>query len=166
MKVLRQSTRYCRSCSPMRKIIISFACVITLFMVYSFASIQNGLCDNKAHRREVQKPSKETIERLKQEWLAEQQRNSQQLLGDEPPNNNDLKSQSIECLINDEATVQCLQSASNENDVYMPFDFIQKYFDVSGKVSHYDGYNRFEFTQSYARVCFVIAILIIYLNQK
>ena len=95
--------------------------------------------------------SKDYIEKLKGEWLAEQQRGSQQLIGDEPPNNN-FKVQALECLINDERTIQCLQSLSDENDVYMPFSFIGKYFDVSGKIKHYDGYNRFEFSQSYSKV--------------
>jgi len=40
-----------------------------------------------------------------------------------------MKYHSIQCLINDEYSVSCRQDASG--DVYLPFRFIRKYFEVS-----------------------------------
>uniref|UniRef100_H2YXW6 heparosan-N-sulfate-glucuronate 5-epimerase n=1 Tax=Ciona savignyi TaxID=51511 RepID=H2YXW6_CIOSA len=74
---------------------------------------------------------------------------------DEPPRSDALPSvSSLECLINDQQTVQCLKAAGTDGQVYMPFDFIQNYFEVYGKMKHYDGYDRFEFQQSYAKVIY------------
>ena len=151
MKVMRQSSRYCRGFTPARRIIL--LCTFFGLFLYAFFSISNNSCDkNVVKYFDENNVPKDYIEKLKEEWLVEQRKTSQQLIGDEPPNSN-LKANSIECLINDDYTIQCLQSISNANDVYMPFSFVEKYFDVTGKVKHYDGYNRFEFSQSYSKVC-------------
>jgi len=151
MKVLRQSSRYCRGFTTAKRIVL--LCLFIGLFIYTLLSISNNVCDkNLIEQFHENKVSKEYIEKLKEKWIAEQEKNSQQLIGDEPPNDN-MKANSIECLINDDYTIKCLQSDSNTNDVYMPFNFIEKYFDVSGKIKHYDGYNRFEFSQSYSKVC-------------
>lgn len=36
--------------------------------------------------------------------------------------------------------------------MYMPFSWMEKYFEVYGKVVQYDGYDRFEFQHSYSKV--------------
>ncbi|XP_071946209.1 D-glucuronyl C5-epimerase B-like isoform X1 [Antedon mediterranea] len=55
----------------------------------------------------------------------------------------------IECLINDDITIQGRREG---DEVYLPFSFIQKYFDITGKIAEYDGFERFEWQHSYARV--------------
>ncbi|XP_038670899.1 D-glucuronyl C5-epimerase-like [Scyliorhinus canicula] len=60
-----------------------------------------------------------------------------------------LKYEEIDCLINDDYTVKGRQEG---NDVYLPFTWIEKYFDVYGKIAQYDGYDRFEFSHSYSKV--------------
>uniref|UniRef100_H2XK55 heparosan-N-sulfate-glucuronate 5-epimerase n=1 Tax=Ciona intestinalis TaxID=7719 RepID=H2XK55_CIOIN len=99
--------------------------------------------------------SKDQLNQLKQQWLNELKK-SQALSGPDEPPRNDLKPSvsAIECLINDEETVQCLKSSDSNAQIYMPFDFIQNYFDVYGKMKHYDGYDRFEFQQSNAKVVY------------
>ncbi|KAK3603498.1 hypothetical protein CHS0354_030340 [Potamilus streckersoni] len=55
----------------------------------------------------------------------------------------------IECLINTEYTVQCRR---DDDDVYMPFSFVQKYFEVYGSIEKVHGYERLEFSYSYSKV--------------
>ncbi|KAL5014972.1 hypothetical protein ScPMuIL_009242 [Solemya velum] len=55
----------------------------------------------------------------------------------------------IECLINGEYNIKCRKEGS---EVYMPFSFLQKYFEVYGSVETYDGFERFEFQHSYSSV--------------
>ncbi|XP_020796278.2 D-glucuronyl C5-epimerase B [Boleophthalmus pectinirostris] len=55
----------------------------------------------------------------------------------------------IDCLINDEATVKGRREGA---EVYFPFSWMEKYFEVYGKVVQYDGYERFEFQHSYSKV--------------
>ncbi|XP_014662775.1 PREDICTED: D-glucuronyl C5-epimerase-like isoform X2 [Priapulus caudatus] len=55
----------------------------------------------------------------------------------------------IECLINDEYTVSCRREGK---EVYVPFSFLEKYFEVYGKIAVYDGLERFEWQHSYSKV--------------
>lgn len=52
-------------------------------------------------------------------------------------------------MINDDTTVK---GRKEGGDVYMPFSWMEKYFEVYGKVVQYDGYDRFEFQHSYSKV--------------
>ncbi|VDI69298.1 heparosan-N-sulfate-glucuronate 5-epimerase [Mytilus galloprovincialis] len=67
----------------------------------------------------------------------------------ENSNKNTLKYKEIECVINGEDSQKCRREAK---EVYMPFSFIQKYFEVYGSIESYDGYERFEFQHSYSKV--------------
>ncbi|XP_029420890.1 D-glucuronyl C5-epimerase isoform X2 [Nannospalax galili] len=60
-----------------------------------------------------------------------------------------LKYEEIDCLINDEHTIKGRREGS---EVFLPFTWVEKYFDVYGKVVQYDGYDRFEFSHSYSKV--------------
>jgi len=60
-----------------------------------------------------------------------------------------IKYEEIDCLVNDEATVKGRREG---DDVYLPFSWVEKYFEVYGKVVQYDGYDRFEFQHSYSKV--------------
>lgn len=60
-----------------------------------------------------------------------------------------LKYEEIDCLINDEHTIKGRREG---NEVFLPFTWVEKYFDVYGKVVQYDGYDRFEFSHSYSKV--------------
>lgn len=55
----------------------------------------------------------------------------------------------IDCDINGEYTITCHKQA---DEIYMPFSFLQKYFEVYGKLTIYDGLERFEWTHSYSRI--------------
>ncbi|XP_070561426.1 D-glucuronyl C5-epimerase B-like [Ptychodera flava] len=57
--------------------------------------------------------------------------------------------QPIECLINNEYKVDGRREGA---EVYLPFSFIEKYFEVYGKIAEYDGYERFEWQHSYSKV--------------
>nr|XP_061830886.1 D-glucuronyl C5-epimerase B-like [Nerophis lumbriciformis] len=66
-----------------------------------------------------------------------------------PPIVSGSKYEDIDCLINDESTVKGRREGG---EIYMPFSWIEKYFEVYGKVVQYDGYDRFEFQHSYSKV--------------
>lgn len=59
-----------------------------------------------------------------------------------------IKYEEVDCLINDESTIKGRREGG---EVYMPFSWIEKYFDVYGKLAQYDGYDRFEFQHSYSK---------------
>ncbi|KFP83884.1 D-glucuronyl C5-epimerase, partial [Apaloderma vittatum] len=59
------------------------------------------------------------------------------------------KYEEIDCLINDEHTVKGRREG---NEVFLPFSWVEKYFEVYGKIAQYDGYDRFEFSHSYSKV--------------
>ncbi len=60
-----------------------------------------------------------------------------------------IKYQEIDCLINDEYSIQGRREG---DEVYIPFNFVEKYFEVYGKIAEYDGYDRFEWQHSNAKV--------------
>jgi len=60
-----------------------------------------------------------------------------------------IKYEEIDCLINDESTVKGRREGG---EVYLPFSWVEKYFEVYGKTVQYDGYDRFEFQHSYSKV--------------
>ncbi|CAN9506585.1 unnamed protein product [Ophioblennius macclurei] len=60
-----------------------------------------------------------------------------------------IKYEEIDCLINDEATVKGRREGG---EVFLPFSWMEKYFEVYGKTVQYDGYERFEFQHSYSKV--------------
>ncbi|KAK0136934.1 D-glucuronyl C5-epimerase B [Merluccius polli] len=60
-----------------------------------------------------------------------------------------VKYEEIDCLVNDDVTIK---GRRDGGDVYLPFSWMEKYFEVYGKVVQYDGYDRFEFQHSYSKV--------------
>ncbi|KAJ8252296.1 hypothetical protein COCON_G00216080 [Conger conger] len=66
-----------------------------------------------------------------------------------PPVAGGPKYEEIDCLINDDATIKGRREGA---DVYLPFGWVERYFQVYGKVVQYDGYDRFEFSHSYSKV--------------
>ncbi|XP_013182323.1 PREDICTED: D-glucuronyl C5-epimerase [Papilio xuthus] len=57
--------------------------------------------------------------------------------------------QEIECVINGEYSVACHR---DRDQVYLPFSFIHKYFEVYGKITSTDGVDKFEWSHSYSKV--------------
>ncbi|XP_075237680.1 D-glucuronyl C5-epimerase isoform X2 [Lycorma delicatula] len=55
----------------------------------------------------------------------------------------------LDCNINGEYTIGCRREGE---EVYLPFSFLHKYFEVYGKLATYDGYERFEWSHSYSKV--------------
>lgn len=162
--MFRQYTRYFRGFSTLKRFVafcIALTCM-TIAIHFWFPSkwLAFNNCDGVNLNRNVQGNSdlsEEALNKLKRQWLAEYMEEVNKV-ADEPPNNN-VKLQSysnLECLINDDYSIQCLQDNDDNNKIYMPFDFIEKYFEITGKLKYYDGYNRFEFSQSYSKVCFII----------
>lgn len=66
-----------------------------------------------------------------------------------PPVVGGVRYEEIDCLINDDVTIKGRREGS---EVYLPFSWMEKYFEVYGKVVQYDGYDRFEFSHSYSKV--------------
>ncbi|XP_038215750.1 D-glucuronyl C5-epimerase B [Zerene cesonia] len=55
----------------------------------------------------------------------------------------------FECVINGEYSVACRR---DHDEVYLPFSFIRKYFEVYGKISSTDGVEKFEWSHSYSKI--------------
>ncbi|KAF2904650.1 hypothetical protein ILUMI_01534 [Ignelater luminosus] len=55
----------------------------------------------------------------------------------------------IDCDINGEYSIGCRREG---DEVYLPFSFLHKYFEIYGKLATYDGLERFEWSHSYGRV--------------
>uniref|UniRef100_A0A3B1JJG0 heparosan-N-sulfate-glucuronate 5-epimerase n=1 Tax=Astyanax mexicanus TaxID=7994 RepID=A0A3B1JJG0_ASTMX len=66
-----------------------------------------------------------------------------------PPVVGGVRYEEIDCLINDDVTIK---GRRESGEVYLPFSWMEKYFEVYGKVVQYDGYDRFEFSHSYSKV--------------
>lgn len=57
--------------------------------------------------------------------------------------------QEIGCLINNEYAVSCRKEGS---EVYLPFSFLRKYFEVYGKITYHEGRQVFDWQHSYSKV--------------
>ncbi|NWH84500.1 GLCE epimerase, partial [Aegithalos caudatus] len=55
----------------------------------------------------------------------------------------------IDCVINEEQTVKGRREGS---EVFLPFSWVEKYFQVYGRIVQADGSERFEFSHSYSKV--------------
>ncbi|CAG9830726.1 unnamed protein product [Diabrotica balteata] len=55
----------------------------------------------------------------------------------------------LDCEINGDYIIGCRKEG---DDVYIPFSFLHKYFEVYGKLATYDGTERFEWSHSYSKV--------------
>ncbi|KAG7307015.1 hypothetical protein JYU34_007148 [Plutella xylostella] len=55
----------------------------------------------------------------------------------------------IECFINGEYAVACRRE---HDEVYVPFSFIHKYFEIYGKITVADGTEKFEWSHSYGKI--------------
>ncbi|ESO90470.1 hypothetical protein LOTGIDRAFT_123168 [Lottia gigantea] len=61
-----------------------------------------------------------------------------------------IKYHELDCVINGEYSIKCRRDG---NEVFIPFfGFIQKYFEIYGKLSTEDGYERLEWEHSYSTV--------------
>lgn len=61
----------------------------------------------------------------------------------------DVKYHKIDCMINDEYPIDCRHEGA---EVFLPFSFIQSYFEVYGKMETSDKYQRLEFQHSNSKV--------------
>lgn len=55
----------------------------------------------------------------------------------------------IDCVINEEQTVKGRREGG---EVFLPFSWVEKYFQVYGRIARSDGNERFEFSHSYSKV--------------
>uniref|UniRef100_A0A8C0UGG6 heparosan-N-sulfate-glucuronate 5-epimerase n=1 Tax=Cyanistes caeruleus TaxID=156563 RepID=A0A8C0UGG6_CYACU len=60
-----------------------------------------------------------------------------------------LRYEEIDCVINEEQTVKGRREGS---EVFLPFSWVEKYFQVYGRITGSDGNERFEFSHSYSKV--------------
>ncbi|XP_056641918.1 D-glucuronyl C5-epimerase B [Diorhabda sublineata] len=60
-----------------------------------------------------------------------------------------LTTEEIDCEINGDYIIGCRKEG---DDVYLPFSFLHRYFEVYGKLATYDGVERFEWSHSYSKV--------------
>ncbi|CAK8692518.1 unnamed protein product [Clavelina lepadiformis] len=152
--MLWQTLRYLRSLFAFKKYAI-LAALILILLVLLLIQKDDSVVECDTNIRSLYDIPPEVQEQLKKQWLSEQnQLNPQKVLPDEPPNQdaNPPPVAPLECLINDDYPVQCLKTTDKDEIVYMPFSFIEKYFEVYGAMKHYDGYDRFEFSHSYGKV--------------
>ncbi|XP_011494920.1 PREDICTED: D-glucuronyl C5-epimerase [Ceratosolen solmsi marchali] len=63
--------------------------------------------------------------------------------------NNDPDYQEIDCLINGRKIITCRKEG---NEVFIPFSFIHKYFEIYGKIVINDGLERFDWYHSYSKI--------------
>ncbi|XP_035738602.1 D-glucuronyl C5-epimerase B-like isoform X1 [Vespa mandarinia] len=63
--------------------------------------------------------------------------------------NNEPGYQEIDCSINGDYSIGCRKEG---DEVYIPFSFIHKYFEIYGKLATYDGLERFEWLHSYSKI--------------
>lgn len=66
-----------------------------------------------------------------------------------PPGSREVAYEQIDCLINEDVLIKGRREGG---EVYLPFSWVEKYFDVYGRLVQYDGMERFEFSHSYSRV--------------
>ncbi|XP_076847032.1 glucuronic acid epimerase a isoform X2 [Brachyhypopomus gauderio] len=66
-----------------------------------------------------------------------------------PPVAREVQYEQIDCLINEDVTIKGRREGS---EVYLPFSWMEKYFDVYGRLVQHEGMERFEFSHSYSRV--------------
>ncbi|XP_059620209.1 D-glucuronyl C5-epimerase B [Phlebotomus argentipes] len=59
------------------------------------------------------------------------------------------QTEEIDCFINQEYTISCRKEG---DEVYLPFSFLHKYFEVYGSLSTVDGTTRFDWAHSYGKV--------------
>lgn len=57
----------------------------------------------------------------------------------------------IDCFINQEYSISCRREG---DEVYLPFSFLHKYFEVYGTLSSVDGVTRFDWAHSYGKINF------------
>ncbi|XP_028814319.1 glucuronic acid epimerase a [Denticeps clupeoides] len=55
----------------------------------------------------------------------------------------------IDCLINEDMTIKGRREGA---EVFLPFSWVEKYFEVYGRLAQYEGLERFEFSHSYSKV--------------
>lgn len=60
-------------------------------------------------------------------------------------------SEEIECSINGEYSVSCRRDI-NQDEIYVPFSLIHKYFEIYGKITTVDGAEKFEWSHSYGKI--------------
>lgn len=63
--------------------------------------------------------------------------------------NNEPGYQEIDCYINGGYSIGCRKEG---DEIYVPFSFIHKYFEIYGKLATYDGLERFEWLHSYSKI--------------
>ena len=130
-------------------------CFIIVTLSYFSSFLHSLICkesiSSTANFEKSEEISSETLARLKKEWLEELelQKNSNVVEADDA---NEIKP--IDCLINNDQIFQCLRTDKYKQDeVYLPFSFIEKYFDTTGALKSSKRKDHFEFKQSYAKVC-------------
>jgi len=156
----------CAQINTTKKLFLLLIVVCSALMfLYSSSFLTDAFCDTSSSlqvfSQTSEQISEETKARLKQELLGElsaqsltkseetTEKNDQTILN---TNHEDFQLFSIDCKINEDVTIQCLQSdAFKKDEVYLPFSFIKKYFDVTGELSQSDA-RIFNFKQSYGKV--------------
>ncbi|XP_051548515.1 D-glucuronyl C5-epimerase B-like [Myxocyprinus asiaticus] len=66
-----------------------------------------------------------------------------------PPGSREVTYEQIDCLINEDVIIKGRREGG---EVYLPFSWVERYFDVYGRLVQYEGVEHFEFSHSYSRV--------------
>lgn len=150
--------------------IILFIGLLSILHMYegiSFCqSSEHHISQRKTYKNDGPDIAPEILAQLKKRWFMEYEEerklneNGKFVNGDDGQVNGlgeqplPSRLEPIDCIINEQSTVHCLKDG--EENIYMPWSFLEKYFEIYGQMKHEDGYDRFEFSQSYAKVVYEV----------
>ncbi|XP_064642168.1 D-glucuronyl C5-epimerase-like isoform X2 [Lineus longissimus] len=126
------------------KVFVLFIILAVMFMTISLWTKCNDVTkqDNNFYREETpfQKYENAPEHRIANGHHLQGARNDQTAV---------ISYEPIECLVNNEYTITARREG---NEVYIPFSFLQKYYEVYGRIIQGNGFERFEWQHSYSRI--------------
>lgn len=167
--MFRITARWMKKLINLRAIVTIFAILIIcgVFGFYHFFPYCDSATYHHVDKKQISDAvdiAPEVLAQLKKRWVLEYEEERKVNENGKLINRDDVKGEGlqqaisaqfdpIDCIINDDYTVNCIREKDGDTEsVFMPWTFIEKYFEVYGKLKHFDGYDRFEFLQSYAKV--------------
>ncbi|NXC04473.1 GLCE epimerase, partial [Orthonyx spaldingii] len=117
---------------------------LLLLLLWSRCSERSPIPQNAPERRGNAAPASESAQEASPREQPKAPADSGGRAGKAGP-----RYEEIDCVINDEHTVKGRREGS---EVFLPFSWVEKYFQVYGRIAQSDGNERFEFSHSYSKV--------------
>nr|XP_054768577.1 D-glucuronyl C5-epimerase-like [Lytechinus pictus] len=102
----------------------------------------------QTHSQQKQQIS-QSLQQQHQEMQPQEQRRQETYIKYQEPQLPLHQYKEIDCVVNSDYTVQ---GRLENGEVYLPFSFIHKYFEIQGQVVQYNGIERFEWQHSNAKI--------------